>query len=395
MRIQLQSIKFSPFRGGVENYLYYSSKTLLRLNHNPTILCSHRDLKLPESDFYNGIKILRHPNFHLPIYFSVINPIYYAIKLQKFIEESSKEYDAIWSNYFSYCYASGKAYRNEVPIIYIQPATAPLIFNIASKGYPLAEKIFNRIVNPQRYLIEKKAIEMSDKVVVLSKMRKNEICDFYNISKEKYYVIPPGVDLQKFIPREKDLDLLNELKLPQKSNIILNVSRLSYEKNIKMLIEAFARINIENTFLIIVGDGDQRSNLEYLAKKLNIIENIRFTGFRDDIERFYSIADVFVLPSTYEGFGLVFLEAMASGIPCIGLRSNYPQIIVASEEIIINDKTGFCTDPFSVDDLTDKIEKILSNEELKKKMGKEARSLCEKNYTWENQIKKILEITKK
>jgi len=396
MKIQLQNIKFYPAIGGIENHLYYVSKTLINMGHEPTILCSRHQLNLPTKEVHEDIKIIRHPYYRPPqIPFAPINPIYYTKKLQKFLEKNSKEYDAILSGYFYYCYASGKVLKDKVPLIYFQAVTAPLSFNISAKGYRLTEKIYNRITNPQIYFIEKKAIEMCDKVVVLSNCKQKEICDFYHISKKKFNVIPPGVDLQKFFPKQKDLNLLNELKLPQKSNIILNVSRLTHGKNIKMLIKAFARIATENTFLIIVGDGNQRSNLEYLAEKMNLIDKIRFTGFRDDIERFYSIADVFVLPSIYEGFGLVFLEAMASGIPCIGLRSNYPQIIVASEEIIIDGKTGFCTDPYSIDDLADKIGKILFNEELKEKMGKEARSLCEKNFTWEKHVKNVLEIMKK
>ena len=80
-------------------------------------------------------------------------------------------------------------------------------------------------------------------------------------------------------------------------------------------------------------------------------------GNRADVERFYSIADVFVLPSTYEGFGQVFLEAMASGVPCIGLSSDYPNIIVACDEIIRDGRTGYLADPYSIDVLAEKIEK--------------------------------------
>lgn len=132
--------------------------------------------------------------------------------------------------------------------------------------------------------------------------------------------------------------------------------------------------------------------MEQLVKRLNIANRTKFTGFREDIERFYSIADIFVLPSLYEGFGHVYIEAMASGVPCIGLKSNYPKIVVACEEIIRNGKTGYCIDHYSIEDLSDRMKEILLNRELKEKFGKEARNICENTYSWENHIKKILNL---
>lgn len=122
------------------------------------------------------------------------------------------------------------------------------------------------------------------------------------------------------------------------------------------------------------------------------IKRVRFTGFRNDVQRFYSIADVFVLPSTYEGFGQVFLEAMASGVPCIGLKSNYPDIIVASDEIIINGKNGYLADPYSYDDLADKISSIILDPDLNNSMKDNARKICENSYSWDIHTENLLNI---
>ena len=145
--------------------------------------------------------------------------------------------------------------------------------------------------------------------------------------------------------------------------------------------------------MVIVGDGLERPYLEGLVKQLNLINRTRFVGTRKDVERFYSIADVFVLPSKYEGFGQVFLEAMASELPCIGLRPDYPNIIVACDEIIRDGITGYLVDPYSTDDLAVKIEKIISDAALRAKLGMESRKICEEEYSWERSVGALIALS--
>ena len=396
MKIQLQNTTWYPATGGIENYLYHSSKTLLKMGHEPTILCSQHQTNLPKEEIYKGIKIIRHPYYHLPpIPFAPINPIYYVKKLQKFLENNSVDYDIIWSRILYEAYASGKAFKGETPIIFIQAAIAVTLSKIAASNSTLINKIHVRGIYPQHYLIEKKAIEMSDKLVVLSHSRMGEICDFYNLSDEKFEVIPPGVDLEIFKPSGKDGTLLKELSLPNDGKIILTVCRLSHEKNLEMLIRAFNKVDRKNTYLVIVGAGIERPYLEQLVKRLNLTNKTRFVGNRSDVERFYSIADVFVLPSTYEGFGQVFLEAMASGVPCIGLKPDYPNVIVACDEIIRDGRTGYLAEPYSIGDLSEKMEKIISNDSLRDKLKMESRKICEEEYTWEKCVGSLLELSQK
>ncbi len=395
MKIQLQSTTFYPAFGGIENHLYYISKTLLKIGHEPTILCSRHQLNLPVKEVYEGIKIMRYPYYRLPsIPFVIFSPVYRAKKLQFFLKTHFKNFNTIWSGHPYSTYASCKALP-EIPVIYLQASVWPFILRYGYKRLNNIKKIALKVQNLQNYYIEKKAMEMCRKIVVLSKIRMKEISDFYNFPKDKFEVIPPGVDLERFKPRVKDKSLLNELKLGKKDKIVLGVCRLSRVKNISMLIKAFAKINLKHAYLLIVGDGSEKFYLERLTKQLNITNKVKFLGFRKDVERFYSIADLFVLPSIYEGFGLVYLEAMASGVPCIGLRSNYPNVIVASEEIIRDGQTGYCIDPYSVENLTEKIEEIISNNKLRYQMGQKAREICEKKYLWEKHVGTLVKLTEK
>lgn len=391
MKIQLQNMLFYPAIGGIETYLYYASKTLPKVGHEPTILCSQHEPNLPMKDVYDGIEIIRYPTYHLPKPLFAFNQFYYIEKLQKFIRNNSKDVDAIWSRH-PYCtYASCKALP-KIPIIYVQAIVFPSFLKYASEKLNSVRKIYFRIRSPQDYYIEKKAMEMCDRIVVLSKIRMREISDFYKFPKEKFEVIPPGIDLERFKPREKDRDLLRKLGISEKAKIILTACRLSSEKNLEMLIKAFSYIDYDDCYLIIAGDGPDRVYLEQLTRTLQLTKKIRFVGFRRDIKRFYSISGVFVLPSKYEGFGHVYLEAMASGVPCIGLRSDYPRVIVASEEIIRNGETGYCVDPYSIEDLSEKMSEILFDDKLKDKMSKKARVICESEDSWEVHVESILKL---
>ena len=387
MNIQLQNNVFFPKRGGIENYLYYASKSLLKLNHKPTILCSRHLPSLSNEDVYERIRILRHPPYSLRFPASLLHPLYYLGRLQRVIEKYSGEIDVVWSRHPCYCYSSCKTLQ--VPVIYIQATVWPLTHELLVKGAKPTRKLWKNIISPQLFFIEERAMWACDRIVVFSKINRRHITDYYNISSKKFRVVPPGVDLVRFNVRKKDGELLKELEVPGRARVVLTVTRLVPRKNIHMLIEVFSRIGEADVYLVIVGDGPQRQRLEKLARNLGVAGRVRFVGFRTDVERFYSIADVFALPSMYETFGHVFLEAMASGVPCIGLKVNYPEVITACDEIIDNGKTGYTLEA-SINDLEAKIKKLILDSELRKKMGVEARKTCERRYSWEKHAKDVL-----
>ena len=387
MNIQLQNNVFFPARGGIENYLYYASKTLLKLNHKPTILCSRHLPNLPIEETYESIRILRHPLYSLRFPASLLHPLYYLGRLQRVIEKYSGDIDVVWSRHPCYCYSSCKTLQ--VPVIYIQATVSPLTHELLVKGVKPTRKLWKNIISPQLFFIEERALWACDRIVVFSEINRRHISDYYEVSSKKFRVVRPGVDLVRFNVREKDGELLKELEVPERARVVLTATRLVPRKNIHMLIEVFSRIGVGDVYLVIVGDGPQRPRLEKLAWNLGVEGRVRFVGFRTDVERFYSVADVFALPSMYETFGHVFLEAMASGVPCIGLKANYPEVITACDEIIENGKTGYTLEA-SIDDLEAKIKKLILDSELRKKMGAEARKTCERRYSWEKHVKHIL-----
>ena len=202
--------------------------------------------------------------------------------------------------------------------------------------------------------------------------------NYMNRQSKKYgysaKVLPKGIDLKRFKPKNKSVNL--------KDKNILSVCRLTPKKNLVTLIEA-ANILVNkkkhlNYKFIIVGDGVQRQFLEQKVKEYKLEKNILFTGPVDnkgpELPKYYTSSDLFVLPTLYEGFGWVFLEAMASGCPIITTgRGSNPEV-VGNVGIIIEAKNPVL--------LADKIENVLTNEDLRTKLIKKGLEKSKK-YNWD------------
>jgi 1,2-diacylglycerol 3-alpha-glucosyltransferase len=127
--------------------------------------------------------------------------------------------------------------------------------------------------------------------------------------------VPTGIDVDRFAAGRRDEALRRRLGAPKGGRVILSVSRLAREKNVEMLLRAFAALRDPAAVLVIAGDGPQREELERLAADRNVADHVVFLGVvgRDALPDLYASADAFVFPSTTETQGLVQAEALAAG----------------------------------------------------------------------------------
>jgi len=159
---------------------------------------------------------------------------------------------------------------------------------------------------------------LAKKVIMIN----SEMKEF--LQEEKSILIHRGVDLSEFKKRNKDLKLLKELRIENNWKIILSVANLAPVKGIDILLKAFSSIikKKPNLILVIVGEDNNSygDSLKEITRNLGINSKVIFTGKRFDINRFFSISDLFVYPTKLEGegFGLSLTEAMASGVISIG-----------------------------------------------------------------------------
>lgn len=157
--------------------------------------------------------------------------------------------------------------------------------------------------------------------------------------------------------------------------VIVSVSRLHYQKDIGSLIKAAYLLNNKDVKFLIVGDGPERKELEKLTEKLDLKGRVDFLGNREDVGRILSLSDVFVLSTNWEGQPLVILEAWASKKPVVA--SNVHGV----KDLVENGKTGLLFRHKDPADLANKIDYLLDNKEVAKRMGENGYNLVKSKYT--------------
>lgn len=212
---------------------------------------------------------------------------------------------------------------------------------------------------------------------------------FRKLGVKNIEIIPNGVDLEKFIQKDKCATCkMSDTRLAcpsgrqvrhKESVILLSVGRLEKVKGHKHLIEAFSifKKEVKNAKLILVGDGSERGNLERQAEKLAVKDSIQFIGAvrHDDIGHYYHKADVFLMPSLSEGFGITAVEAMASGIPVIATS------VGGLAELVEDKKTGLLVPPANASSLAEALRFILDNAKTADLLAKEGVKKAT-GYSW-------------
>src|SRR5665647_12111 len=236
-----------------------------------------------------------------------------------------------------------------------------------------------------------KAMNFADKVLSVSEDLKLHIVNL-GINENKVIVVPNGVDTEKFKPagKENSRKLLN---LPLDKNIILFVGALRSIKGVDYLIEAAKNFVDSNTELYLVGrDDGLKKSLKKMAQDFKITDFIKFIGPVDheDIPLWISASDILVLPSLSEGRPNVVLEALACEVPVVATD------VGGIPELIINGETGYLVPAKNPLELSEKVNKLLGDENQREKMGKFGRkSIIQRGLTWEAHAKKTVDIYSK
>jgi len=200
-----------------------------------------------------------------------------------------------------------------------------------------------------------------------------------------------GVDLKDFEPSIPVCEIRKEFDIPLAAKVIGMSSRLSKDKGHLTLLKAVAKLKnrYPDIWIFIVGsnvfdeDSDVPGFLKRKAHELGISERTVFTGFRSDIYRLYAGMDIFILGTDAEPCGRVIFEAMAMKKPVIGTNSG------GTPEIVVDGETGFLFNYCNAEELSSKIDYLLINPELSKKMGNAGRKRVADNFTIDKNVKTI------
>jgi glycogen(starch) synthase len=228
--------------------------------------------------------------------------------------------------------------------------------------------------HPQSYIhgTERWITNRADRVIACSYYMREQIADIFDVPEERISVIPNGIDPEDLQPHdEPELRRLRSEFAAPDQKLVLLIGRLVYEKGFQLALEAMPRLveEVPGTRFLVAGSGTHEQELRRQAAETGLDEHGTFLGWIGDdvLHSLYPISDVCVVPSIYEPFGLVALEAMASGCPCIvadtgGLR-----------EVVPHDAAGLRFRPRDPEALAEVAIRLLRDEELGRRLVTEGR----------------------
>jgi len=272
-----------------------------------------------------------------------LGPLYFSVKVSGIIEKLVAEYRLDLIQVYGGPGGIFLFKKPKVPLIYLANHTYSQQYRFLGKNY---YKTLSRL--------ERKGYMLAEKIVAISNTTRDSLVEDYGISEERIEVITPGFDREKFKP----------LELQRIPSSILFVGRLCPRKGIDYLLESISIVKMEipGIKLYIAGDGSLRKKLARTVRQNRLDSNVFFLGKISDNElvEWYNRVQVFVLPSLFEGFGIVCLEAMACGTPVIATR--VPGVVDVVRDEFPN-RLVPSGDPRS---LTDAIIKFFKEEKLEK-----------------------------
>jgi glycosyltransferase involved in cell wall biosynthesis len=376
--------------GGAERVLYEQTTRLAARGHDVHILTRRLPSHKSECALIQNVKEWRY-DVNQDNAFSYFSSILKNGKI--LIETITNTYRFDCLNYhqpFSAYAVSRSASCKDVRTIY---TCHSLAFEEYSSRNVRPDSFLKRLVYlfhlETRKWIEKKTLTNSDLIVVLSQYTRDKLLYNYGIPEDKIAIIPGGIDLVRFHPPSDKSEVRKRLKFPQDKTILLTVRNLVARMGIENLIRAMQEIvkSIPEVLLIIGGTGPLKQDLWELSLSLNLGDHIQFAGFIPEaaLPEYYQAADIFVLPTIeLEGFGLVTLEALASGTPVLGTPVGGTQEILnrLDNRFLFKD-----TSPQSISQLLIEICEEYRKHPAKRQFdSRQCRHFAEEYYSWETNV---------
>jgi glycosyltransferase involved in cell wall biosynthesis len=357
MKILQIPVRFYPFVGGVENYVYYLSKELVKKGHDVTVICANEP-NTKKKETIDGIKVKR---------LSYVGKIANTNITPKLPLEILKEdFDILHTHLPTPWSADWSAIISKIK-------NSPLILtyhnDIVGDGFA------NYIAKFYNTTMIKLLLNKANKIIIY---RPNylEFSPYLKKYRHKTEVIPGGVDINMFKP----------LNIEKEENVLFFLSVLDEfhkYKGLDYLLKAMKIVKkeIPDVKLIVGGEGKLLDQYKKIVNSLDLKNNIKFIGFisHEKAVEYYNKCDLFATPSIsakQEGFGMVLLEAMACGKPVVSTE------IVGVADDIKERNAGRIVKPKNVNALADAIIEVLQDKEGAKRMGANGRRLVEERYEW-------------
>ena len=383
LRIAVLSMHTSPLAalggretGGMNVYILETTKKLTELGVMVDIFIRRDNSSSPDIEFINEkarlIRISAGPESRVEKESMSKFTSDFSRGINIWTKTNQKTYDVVHSHYWLSALAGVELARNwQIPHVAMFHTLAKIKL---LHGISLGE-------SSDRLDKEKEVVGHIDKIVIASDHEKQLLDEIYAVPMEKVITIPPGVDLERFTPGQV-CDARDNLNLPRSSLIFLAGGRMEPLKALDNLIDALSTLPESADYqLLLFGGNDhpasiaERKRLVSVAESANIRGKIKFLGplDHDILPEYYRAADLVVVPSLYESFGMVALEAMASGRPVIASKVGGLAGMFSSKSTKFADQTGILVPPDDVEQLSIAISNLVQNVERMRGMGNAAR----------------------
>ena len=369
MKIALIRKEYTLSWGGAESYVVHLSKQLLEMGHEVHIFANTWDVPPDKRITFHQIPMFT--------FYSPLKNLTFALNTKRLLKK--EDFDIVSG--FSQIYPQD-----------IYRMGDGLHHHFLNTQSPSTTQKFLKYLNPRHFsilFIEKQIFKPRNYhyIIANSKMCESQATNYYQVPEDRIEVIYNGVDLERFNPKAREtyrLNLREKLNIGDQETIILFVSRNHKRKGLSSLIESLSLLGkkAHTIKVVVVGRGNPKP-YQRLSLKCGLSDNLVFIGEERVLEKYYGASDLLVLPSLYDPFSNVCLEALACGLPVITTKSN------GAAEIIEEGKNGYIIeDARDTEEIAKRISLLLSKE-VREEMGKYAAISAKKHTIAENARKTL------
>jgi D-inositol-3-phosphate glycosyltransferase len=404
MRIAMLSYHTCPLAtlggkdtGGMNVYVRELTRQLGRNNIHVDVFTRSQDEHIPQVSHDLGfgnrvVHILSGPQVPLPKQDLVGFLPEFVAGIRDFTQNRGLQYDLIHSHYWMSGIAAGDLKTNwNVPVVHMFHTLGVMKQRVARQT--------EEAEGDYREAGERQVLHLADRIVAATPAELAQLQWLYQAETRKIEVIPPGVDLSHFYPIPRD-EARAYIGVPPCDQMLLFVGRVETLKGIDALIEALAlmRQNGEQVCLAVIGGdpdlspealSDEMTRLQAMREQYGLQESVAFLGRKsqDTLPYYYSAAEAVVVPSHYESFGMVALEAMACGTPVVASQ-------VGGLAFLVQDGiTGFTVPVDEPGTLAARLTELVQNPGLREQMGHQA-AVFAREYDWEKITERMIKLYK-
>ena len=351
----------APIRGGAEEHILTLLRGLDRKYFHFHLVCPAECAEKLRPDLPADVELL-------PLCLSKPRHIGAALRLAQILRE--RRVDILHSHqFYASLFASPIGWLCRVPVVIETPHLREAWRHGPLKGGFAVDHFIGRFV---------------DHYIAVSQANARYLVELKGLPKEKIVVIHNGCDLARFTPgRPAPPDLRGRLGFHKADPVLLVVGRLEPQKGHHILLKTLPAIRREfpQVRLVCLGEGSLRPDLEREASTLGLEESVRFVGHQSNVADWLALADIAVLPSLFEGLPLVAIESLAAGKP-----------VVATAEVIVNEKTGLTVPPGDSTLLAEAICRLLRDPALRQHFGCSGRQWVEERFGHEEQVRRTQDL---